>query len=108
MAIVLNLCLVFCMDVHDYIKRHDRIFENISNEIPNLSFTIYVNKTMKTCFADVVSSNASGSALKPDSIVKRGPTIIIIDVPCLYYFHNTSVHQENIRKYEVAKHLLIL
>ena len=65
---------------NNYIARHDQILDKISNEIPKLAQTIFVNKSIQTCFPDFVSSNENGSALKPDLLVKKETTVMIMDV----------------------------
>ena len=57
---------------NNYVTRHDRIVEKISSEVPRRSHIVFINKTIQTCFADTVNPNESGSALKPDFIVKKG------------------------------------
>ena len=56
---------------NNYVARHDRIVEKILSEISWRSQIGYINKTIQMCFTDIVNQNESGSALKPDFIVKR-------------------------------------
>ena len=81
MSHILNGCKEFR---NNCVARHDRIVEKISSEIPRRSQIVFINKTIQTCFADIVNPNESGSALKPDFIVKKGTTEMIMDVACPY------------------------
>ena len=103
MSHILNGCTEFR---NNYVARHDRIIEKISSEIPRKSQIVYINKTIQTCFADTVNPNECGSALKPDFIVRRGTTVMIMDVACPYDLYIHNAYQEKIRKYKVVQSLL--
>ena len=94
MSHILNGCTEFR---NNYVARNDGVVQKISSKIPTSSQIFYISKTIQTCFADIAIPNERGSALKPDFIVKKGTTVMIMDVACTYDLYIHNAHQDIIR-----------
>ena len=90
---------------NNYSKRHYYILEKISSELKHHCDMIYVNKTIKTAFPEILEESTVLN-LKPDIVVKQDTDVSIIDIACPYDLFIESAYQAKLEKYKCIKEFL--
>ena len=92
---------ILCKEIKNnyYSKRHDYIPEKISSEVKHHYDMIYVNKTIKTAFPEILEESTVLN-LELDIVVKRDTDVSIIDIACPYDLSIESAYQAKLEKYK--------
>ena len=90
---------------NNYTKRHDHILERISSELTHHCEKIYVNKTIKTAFPEILEESTILD-LKPDIVMKVGTDVSIIDIACPYDLYIESIYEAKLEKYRCIQEFL--
>ena len=87
----------------NYTKRHDRILGKIADELKITGNSIFVNKTARTTFKQLLNTEFIDQEildLKPDLVIKNEDKFMsIIDIACPYDLYIENTCQDKIVKY---------
>ena len=84
----------------NYTKRHDRILEKVADELKITGKSIFVNKTARTTFKQLLNTEFKDQEtldLKPDLVIKNeDKSMTIIDIACPYDLYIENTYQDKI------------
>ena len=87
----------------NYTKWHDRILEKIADELKIKGKSIFVNKTSRTTFEQLLCTEFKDQGIldsKPDLVVKNeDKSMTIIEIACPYDLYIENTYKDKIEKY---------